>query len=430
MKSNFTKLIVAICLFSAAYGQEVAPTSQGNTCQGCLPNEWIKDAGATNFFPSISNEIHFAGLANQPWSPLPDGPAPSFLGSFLSAYVSPIATATCHTNLTGLTPNKKYYLKYNIMASKRASDAGYGETGKLELATLSGGVATPFTSQTTTFTAGVNTSKWISKVLEFTPTVSNVRLTFSGASSTGGFINLDIGFNALTECFAGTDQVTLDATSLKIICGTNTDLGALAQQPPGGAVSVVWFTNPTHSGEKLSNPEAAGIGIFYAFKYDNTLGCYNTNNSTAKVIVSSGCFDLSPTVAINWLNFNEGASRDFVVNVFETIGTSTDTVTTIRLTKPSGYEITYSGQSGISDVFGGIPNGNSEWTFPENANFITARKSTLIQGTQKAAVGFKIKRKNSTLSSLVQNLTAVVIGVASNESDTSNNAAIINISAN
>ncbi|KAA0993801.1 hypothetical protein [Dyadobacter aurulentus] len=332
--------------------------------------------------------------------------------------------------MTGLTANKTYYLKYNIMSSKRAGDDGYAETGKLELATVVNGIPTPFTSQVTTFAPGENTSEWIAKILKFTPTYSNVRLTFSGTSSKGGVVNLDIGFNALTECLAGTEQVSLNATSLKAKCGKGADLTSLVEGVIGATVSIKWFVNPSHSGEAYNQPGAAGPGIYYAFKYHNVLDCYNTDNSTAKVIVNAGCFDLSPTISLNGLNFDSGTSRDFIVNVFETAGMATDTATIVRLTKASGFEITYENQSGISDVFGGTPNENSKWSFSENANFITAICNSPIQGVGKSALGFKIKRKTAMTSGLSQSLTAVIVGGASNEVDSSNNIAITKISNN
>jgi hypothetical protein len=430
MKSIFFLILAELLLIATISAQDVKPTSQGSTCQNCLPNGWIKDAGASNSFPSISNETHYAGLANQPWSPLPEGPAPSFLGSFLSAYVSPTASATCHTSLTGLTPNKTYYLRYHIMSSKREDDPGYGDTGKLELASVLNGVPTPFTSQITTFTPGVNTGKWISKVLEFTPTSSNIRLTFSGASSTGGFVNLDIGFNALTECLTGTDQVSLSSNDVKTTCDAGANLTSLVQGSLASGVSIVWFTNPSHTGEKYSQPAAAVPGTYYAFKYHNLLDCYNTDLSTAKLTVEQGCYDLSPTVEINGLNFSVGTSRDFVVNVFEISGASTNNPTVFRITKPSAFEITYEAQSGISNVLGGRPNENSKWLFSENVNYITAICTSEISGAHKSTIGFKIKRKNGIPSGTTQNITAVIQGGSGNESDTSNNTAITSVSTN
>ncbi|WP_439556729.1 hypothetical protein [Dyadobacter sp.] len=284
MKTKFFLIIVQLLFFLEAAAPNVKPTSQGNTCQYCMPNGWTNDASAISF--SLSNEVNYAGLAGQAWNPAPDGPAPSFLGSFLSAQGLVNAPAITHTILTGLMPNKTYYLRYHVMSSKRLTDAGYGEAATIELATVSNGVATPFTSQTTTFTPGVNTSKWIPKILKFTPSLSNVRLTFTGSSTVGGFVNLDIGFNALTECLAGTEQVSLSTASLEAKCAAGADLTTLVQSAIANNEEVVWFTNPNHTGAKYSDPKLAIPGVYYAFIYHKILECYNTDNSTAQVTVT------------------------------------------------------------------------------------------------------------------------------------------------
>ncbi|KQS26986.1 hypothetical protein [Dyadobacter sp. Leaf189] len=428
MKTKFFFIIVQLLILLKASAQEIKPTSTGTTCQYCMPsNGWTNDAAAISF--SVSNERYYAGLLDQSWSPAPDGPAPSYLGSFLTAQPQPNQPAVCHTNLTGLTANKTYYLKYSIMSSKRAGDAGYAESGKVELATVSNGIPTPFIDQSVTYIAGLNTSTWVTKVLKFTPPSSNVRLTFS-AIGASGFVNLDIGFNALTECLAGTDQVSLSAITMKTKCAKGADLTSLVQGNAGATVSIVWFKNATHTGEKYNQPNAAEPGTYYAFKYHDVLQCYNTDNSTAKVTVEPGCFDLSPSLDINGLSFSQGQSRDFVVNVFEVKGASTDTATIVKISKPGGFEITYPTQSGVSNVFGGKANENSNWIFSENVNFITAIRNSLIPASNSSVIGFTMKRKTGVGKGLTQNITAVIAGGASGENDSSNNTVITSVSTN
>ena len=55
---------------------------------------------------------------------------------------------------------------------------------------------------------------------------------------------------------------------------------------PSGA-QLVWYSTPDHSGNPVSNPQAVTVsGSYYAFFYDATNGCFNTNSSTAMVNVS------------------------------------------------------------------------------------------------------------------------------------------------
>jgi hypothetical protein len=62
-----------------------------------------------------------------------------------------------------------------------------------------------------------------------------------------------------------------------------------------------------------------------------------------------------------------------VVNVFEknNVQNVSGNITGFRITKISGFDITYSINTGTSNVLGGSTNSNSDWTFSENTNFIT-----------------------------------------------------------
>jgi hypothetical protein len=85
-------------------------------------------------------------------------------------------------------------------------------------------------------------------------------------------------------CNAGTEQVSLHGAFEDNICPSNkVDITkAIAGVPPQGT-SVVWFTNPNHTGLPYPNPTFAEAGSYYAFFYDAVNDCYNTDNSSAKV---------------------------------------------------------------------------------------------------------------------------------------------------
>jgi hypothetical protein len=83
-----------------------------------------------------------------------------------------------------------------------------------------------------------------------------------------------------------------------------------------------------------------------------------------------------------------------VVNVYEINNKPNVSGSTIvfRVAKISGFTITYPSTSGTSNVFGGTANSNSDWTFTENANFITvtAKAGVVIPQNGKKTIGFTV----------------------------------------
>jgi hypothetical protein len=83
-------------------------------------------------------------------------------------------------------------------------------------------------------------------------------------------------------------QVGLSATTISL-CPPALNLDLLfSGLPPAGSV-LRWFDNATHTGVQIADPSKAGLGTYYAFLYFAAENCYNTDNSTSKVVVSSNC---------------------------------------------------------------------------------------------------------------------------------------------
>jgi hypothetical protein len=103
----------------------------------------------------------------------------------------------------------------------------------------------------------------------------------------------------------------------------------------------------------------------------------------------AGFPDLTPTTEIDNLEFtNISNSRDFVVNVFEInniLNISGRTIS-FRVAKISGFDITYSTNSGLSNVLGGTANSNSDWDFVENDN-------SIIVTAKAGSVTYKILKR-------------------------------------
>jgi hypothetical protein len=317
LKNKIPIVLFWILIISGANAQNVKVTGANPACMYCLPDGWIKDG---TLFPSISNHDYVGGDATVPWSPAVQAQVPSGLATFLTSYNSPTATTASHSTISGLDIGKTYYLRYNVMSSKSSTSAGYGATATVQLS--NGAIA----SKSTIFTQGVNTNIWLEKYLVFTPTASSVRLTFSGTSTTGGYVNLDIGFNSISECLAGTNQVVIGSnkTIYSRCPGTPAiaDLKTVVTSNTPGAAELVWFTNPTHSGVKYSFSNAAAVGTYYAFYYDKLRDCYNTSNSNAKVevepqITSVTTSNLSNGCSSSTVNLTAVLNPPFISNGVE-----------------------------------------------------------------------------------------------------------------
>ncbi|WP_439582810.1 hypothetical protein [Dyadobacter bucti] len=91
------------------------------------------------------------------------------------------------------------------------------------------------------------------------------------------------------ECKAGTDQVVISGGAGTLYCYkplhnlVNNVWPGLSDEQKG---MVVWYDNPTHSGNPIADPTQVGIGTYYAFYFDEQNDCYNTDNSSAIVVLS------------------------------------------------------------------------------------------------------------------------------------------------
>lgn len=145
--------------------------------------------------------------------------------------------------------------------------------------------------------------------------------------------------------------------------------------------------------------------------------------------------DLSPTIEINGLSFTTAASeKDFVVNLFEINNktNSSNSPIAFRIAKLSAFDITYSTTSGTSNVFGLVNNNNSNWTFTENVNFITAtaKAGVTVPPNGSNVVGFKAIRKTGVPSNTSQNITVTIIYGSAGEEIVGNNIVETKITAN
>jgi hypothetical protein len=77
-------------------------------------------------------------------------------------------------------------------------------------------------------------------------------------------------------------------------------------------------------------------------------------------------------------------------------------------------------------------NSNSDWTFTENANFITvtAKAGVVIPQNGKKTIGFTVARKSDVPSNTSQNITVTIIYGSAGEERVNNNTVETKITAN
>lgn len=156
-------------------------------------------------------------------------------------------------------------------------------------------------------------------------------------------------------------------------------------------------------------------------------------SATLHVLVGGAVPDLVPTIDIDALNFTAASSaRDFVVNIFEINNLQTTEPIVIRVTKLPAFSISYNSSSGVSDVFGGIMNENSNWDITENSGFITftSKVGVFISGSGSAILGLTISPNMGTAPNTSQNITATIAGGSGGEIKIDNNRSIVTITQN
>lgn len=89
-------------------------------------------------------------------------------------------------------------------------------------------------------------------------------------------------------CNAPSTQVPLTGSGASNVCPSDgVDINTLIVSGPPANTIHQWFTDPNHTpGNLVANPNHVPAGTYYLFLYDAANDCYNTDNSTAKVIVT------------------------------------------------------------------------------------------------------------------------------------------------
>lgn len=156
-------------------------------------------------------------------------------------------------------------------------------------------------------------------------------------------------------------------------------------------------------------------------------------SGTLHLLVRDLVSDFTPNILIDGLNFGPstvGVPRDFIVNIAEINHVASTGNIKFRIQKLSAFDITYSTSSGNSNVLGGVANSNGDWTFTEDAGYITVETSTGIPAFGNKVVGFKITRKTGIGVNTIQNINVTLFPSTGGESNFPNNIAVTAVTTN
>jgi hypothetical protein len=119
-----------------------------------------------------------------------------------------------------------------------------------------------------------------------------------------------------------------------------------------------------------------------------------------------------------------GSSSDFVVNISEIGSGPSIGLIVFRITKQSGFTISYNETATSSTVGGGTTVNNSDWTITENTLFVTVtlKPSVLIDVNSFSSIGFTIERKVNVPNQTWQPITATIVNGSGADSDSTNNS--------
>ncbi len=238
-----------------------------------------------------------------------------------------------------------------------------------------------------------------------------------------------------TNCSTVTSNVTVTAPAItavtdspSVLPGTNTpsvignDLLAGVPAVIGTAPGQVTLTS-TPNGPLTMNLTTGTIAVAAntpAGSYPITYTICEVSNPTNCSTVTSNVTVTAPviqpnyslTVDIDALVFlAAGDTKDFVINIAEINGGSSNGQVIVKMIKQSAFLITYGANTSTSNVNGGVSVNNSDWIITENASFITMTlKTTAVIGVNLfSAVGFTLARNAAVPVNTSQPITVTIV---------------------
>ena len=187
--------------------------------------------------------------------------------------------------------------------------------------------------------------------------------------------------------------------------------------------SIYAYRNTAGTWQKISaSLTSALVGDVYTTAPFNAPGFSPWTLSSQATAIQP---DFTPLIDIDGNGLaTTGSSRDFIVNVQEVAGGTSAGQIIVRITKSSNFAITYPTTSGTSNVFGGTPNNNGDWTFTEDVNFIyaTLNIGQTITPFNYSSIGYTITRNAGVATNTTFNINARIITGTGGDSNAGNNS--------
>jgi len=284
-------------LFVADYAlaQNFPETYTSQPCVSCAPPLYTIVSGS----PAISTDAGVGGDPQTPWydplgTPMPKTPTKlaakvgnsndNNSNTFVTLGIVDLKKDKIKTTFTGFTIGVQYTFRYHVLASRTIA-SGYAASATLQV-TSEGGIPALIASKTTTFTAGVNTNKWIAESVTFTANAQTYVFVLSGSSIGNqlGYANFDIA-NEPFDCIVPPAQVQLyrSVYETPFPCAKMNLYDAIKSTTPLGCTAV-WDLTSTANGVMSTTAASAKLpGAAHYFAFYEHWGCYNTNSSTAEL---------------------------------------------------------------------------------------------------------------------------------------------------
>lgn len=287
---SFTALLFAT---NYTLAQNFPETYTAQPCTSCAPPQYAIVSGG----PSISTDAGVGGDSQNPWydplgNPMPKTPTKLAAkvgndndnngNTFVTLGIVDFKKDKIKTVFAGFTIGVQYTFRYHVLASRTLA-SNYAASASLQV-TTEGDFPALIASKTTTFSAGVNTNKWIAESVTFTANAQTYVFSLSGTSSGNqlGYANFDIS-NHPFDCIVPPAQVQLyrSVYETPFPCAKMNLYDAIKSTTPLGCTPVWDFTSTANSVMSIAAASAKLPGAAHYFAFYEHWGCYNTNSSTA-----------------------------------------------------------------------------------------------------------------------------------------------------
>jgi hypothetical protein len=178
-----------------------------------------------------------------------------------------------------------------------------------------------------------------------------------------------------------------------------------------------------------------GTFVYSLVKVVDGYGCEKvfSPQPTATINVVTTVPDLAPTPVMDVLSFNAGdvgIDRDFIVVINEIAGAPTSGTISFRIIKLAEFTISFNPVSGVSNVFGGTSNTNSDFTFTDAGAFYLVQTNVSIPANGIKIAGFRIQRNPGVPANTSKNISNIILPGSGGETNVGNNIKSVQITAN